>query len=226
LSRLLILLSAVLLFSLGSSAQAVVITVDPGAQIGAVSGGVYNFSGQGAVVAPGTGPAAGSFSANGVSYSGGGIIANTSAVNLYAMPAGYSGNYMAVLGGQQETLTFGGRTMGSFGLYWGSIDSYNNVQFLLNGKVVETVSGSSLSAPIAASGNQSASNSNAYVTFNFGIPSFDEVILASPDNSFEFTNVAAAVPEPATWALMILGFLGLGFMSYARSHRNAALRVV
>jgi hypothetical protein len=53
-----------------------------------------------------------------------------------------------------------------------------------------------------ASGDQSASNSNAYVTLNFGIPSFDEVILAPADNSFEFTNVVAAVPEHATWAMM------------------------
>jgi hypothetical protein len=31
----------------------------------------------------------------------------------------------------------------------------------------------------------------------------------------EFT-IAAAVPEPSTWAMMILGFCGLGFMTYRR----------
>jgi PEP-CTERM motif len=30
----------------------------------------------------------------------------------------------------------------------------------------------------------------------------------------------AAVPEPATWAMMILGFLGVGFMSYRRKVRT------
>jgi hypothetical protein len=36
-------------------------------------------------------------------------------------------------------------------------------------------------------------------------------------------DVAAAVPEPATWAMMILGFLGLGFMAY---RNKAPVRLV
>lgn len=32
----------------------------------------------------------------------------------------------------------------------------------------------------------------------------------------------AAVPEPATWAMMILGFAGLGFMAYRRRQNGAA----
>jgi hypothetical protein len=38
-------------------------------------------------------------------------------------------------------------------------------------------------------------------------------------------DVTAAVPEPSTWAMMILGFAGLGFMGYRRSrkHQGAAL---
>jgi hypothetical protein len=36
-------------------------------------------------------------------------------------------------------------------------------------------------------------------------------------------NSVAAVPEPSTWAMMILGFAGVGFMGYRR--RNSALRV-
>jgi hypothetical protein len=35
----------------------------------------------------------------------------------------------------------------------------------------------------------------------------------------------AAVPEPSTWAMMILGFLGLGFMAYRRRHNGPALRL-
>jgi hypothetical protein len=35
----------------------------------------------------------------------------------------------------------------------------------------------------------------------------------------------AAVPEPATWAMMILGFAGIGFMAYRRKQNGPALRV-
>jgi hypothetical protein len=41
----------------------------------------------------------------------------------------------------------------------------------------------------------------------------------------EFT-IAAAVPEPSTWAMMILGFCGVGFMAYRRKQNGPALRLV
>ena len=34
-------------------------------------------------------------------------------------------------------------------------------------------------------------------------------------------NVSSAVPEPSTWAMMILGFLGVGFVAYRRKSRSA-----
>jgi PEP-CTERM motif len=35
--------------------------------------------------------------------------------------------------------------------------------------------------------------------------------------------VTAAVPEPSTWAMMILGFAGLGFMAYRRKSKPALM---
>ena len=32
-----------------------------------------------------------------------------------------------------------------------------------------------------------------------------------------------AVPEPATWAMMILGFAGIGFIAYRRKSKPAAM---
>ena len=37
-------------------------------------------------------------------------------------------------------------------------------------------------------------------------------------------TMSAAVPEPSTWAMMILGFAGLGFMAYRRRQFAASLR--
>jgi len=41
---------------------------------------------------------------------------------------------------------------------------------------------------------------------------------------FEINNVAA-VPESTTWAMMILGFAGVGFMAYRRRNQGAAIRI-
>ena len=37
--------------------------------------------------------------------------------------------------------------------------------------------------------------------------------------------MTAAVPEPSTWAMMILGFAGVGFMTYRRRKQSNALIV-
>jgi hypothetical protein len=38
-------------------------------------------------------------------------------------------------------------------------------------------------------------------------------------------DVAPAVPEPSTWAMMIVGFCGLGFMAHRRKQNGPALSV-
>jgi len=42
----------------------------------------------------------------------------------------------------------------------------------------------------------------------------------------DFTSsIAPAVPEPSTWAMMMLGFAGLGFMTYRRRNKGTAITV-
>jgi hypothetical protein len=46
----------------------------------------------------------------------------------------------------------------------------------------------------------------------------------NPDGSYLRDNgtfAVAAVPEPSTWAMMILGFAGVGFMAYRRKSKSA-----
>jgi hypothetical protein len=42
-------------------------------------------------------------------------------------------------------------------------------------------------------------------------------------NSSTSTFTIATVPESSTWAMMILGFCGLGFMTYRRRNQGTAL---
>jgi hypothetical protein len=42
----------------------------------------------------------------------------------------------------------------------------------------------------------------------------------------DFGTAVAAVPEPSTWAMLILGFAGVGFMAYRRKNQGSAFRMV
>jgi PEP-CTERM motif len=44
------------------------------------------------------------------------------------------------------------------------------------------------------------------------------------DNTQFVTAQISAVPEPSTWAMMILGFAGVSFLAYRRRNQAAALR--
>jgi hypothetical protein len=54
--------------------------------------------------------------------------------------------------------------------------------------------------------------------------SIDETVLNPEDYRLVFSagvfNIAGAVPEPSTWAMMILGFAGVGFMTYRRKSKR------
>jgi hypothetical protein len=148
------------------------------------------------------------FTDGGGSWSGGGVVmenAGLDSLGLYAEPLNDTTNYMAVLGGQSETVTYN-KLQSQMGLYWGSIDSYN-VLTLFNGANSVTVP-----VPAFASGGQSSSDSNQYFVIS-GF-AFDKAVFSSNGNSFEFDNVAVspvATPEPGTWAMLGLGFAALGF---------------
>jgi hypothetical protein len=74
----------------------------------------------------------------------------------------------------------------------------------------------------AAGGNANdAVNSASAFLDPFFSTSADYTISVSPG----VANVASGVPEPATWAMMILGFAGVGFMAYRRKQNGPKLRV-
>jgi hypothetical protein len=74
---------------------------------------------------------------------------------------------------------------------------------------------------------------NTAQTFNYAGGSFTLTVLdlnvpaGQQNTSVALTGTiqsVAAVPEPSTWAMMILGFAGVGFMAYRRRNQSASLR--
>ena len=56
--------------------------------------------------------------------------------------------------------------------------------------------------------------------------SIDPTFSTDAGGSFIFSpGIAGAVPEPSTWAMMILGFAGVGFMAYRRKSKPALMTV-
>jgi hypothetical protein len=170
--------------------------------------------------------ATGVFTDGGAQFSGDGIVMNNhggGSLGLYATPCADGTNYMAVLGGDTETIKYSS-LRDSFGLYWGSIDTYNSLSFYDGATLIATIGGGQVS-PLLAPGGQPDYFSNGYVLIT-GLPKFNTVLVSSASNSFEFDNVAAAAPEASTWGMMALGFAGLGYAALHRAKRKGIARAV
>lgn len=126
--------------------------------------------------------------------------------------------YETVQGGGTATLTsLHGITQFSF--YMGSPDDFNHVHLTFNGaEGPETLNGTAIwGGSPAGNGDQSKGFT---VTYYFAPNSVNSITFTSDTNAFEFDTLRGAVPEPASWALMILGFGAAGSML---RRRKAAL---
>lgn len=141
------------------------------------------------------------------------ITAAGSIGGVRAAPAGTpAGNvYQSIGTGGSSTFDFtqftGGRGLTSASFYWGSVDAYNFVDLIdAGGSIIRTISGSDLPQ---FNGDQSAAITNRRVFFNFAPEETVTALrLRSTGMAFEFDNIAAAgaVPEPQSWAMLIMGF--------------------
>jgi hypothetical protein len=140
----------------------------------------------------------------------------------------YDGNHAAffvddnAIQSLSQTVTLsGGVTYAlSFALFATASGANNPFTFTLTDMLgaVLTNSNSSATVPVGQWKNYS---------YNFITPTdgpyllnFNFVSGETPAKDVLLDGVAiAAVPEPSTWAMMILGFCGLGFMAYRRKQR-------
>jgi fibronectin-binding autotransporter adhesin len=98
-------------------------------------------------------------------------------------------NYLSIGANATETITFGAE-QNEFGLYWGSVDSFNTIKFYDGSELVASYTGADI-APLLANGGQGSFASNGYVEFSDLAP-FTKVVLGSgSSNAFEIDNVSA-----------------------------------
>ncbi len=96
----------------------------------------------------------------------------------------------------------------NFSFYMGSADTYNQVRFI-GTNYDETLNGGAFTGGYVGQ----SWDWGRRVNFDFGGATVNQVILSSSGNSFEVDNFAGSigvVPEPATWAMMIMGFGAVG----------------
>ncbi len=136
-----------------------------------------------------------------------GSVGGVTAAPAYSATTFDTAQYLSIPGGQSAILTFAPTKEVS--VYVGSLDGYNTLSF--GGAGAETFTGSDLGAISGASdGNQTAANTNGRFIFDFSAP-VTSATFSSSSNAFEIANVAGgAVPEPASWALMLVGFGSAG----------------
>jgi hypothetical protein len=155
-----------------------------------------------------------------------------------SIPTGQINNFEALQPGGTATFEFNNEPVSSFSAYLGSIDQYNSIVILgAGGLPIQTITGTQLL--LSDYGDQTAAITNRRLYIN-GLTSADTGIeFETSGIAFEFDNVAVglgganpgpntpfvipATPEPAAWAMMIMGVFGAGgALRFTRRNRTVA----
>ncbi len=157
----------------------------------------------------------------------------TGTTGTYAQPFGGGSQYLSVpkdgsSGSALLDLTgydFGGTVTG-FSFYWGSIDTYNLLQINTSaGQTPFAFTGANPPPPANGGQQDAANNRRVYFSLAPG-ETIQSINFVSNGVAFEVDDLVFtgnAVPEPATWAMLISGF-GLvgGAMRSSRRTRTLA----
>lgn len=129
-----------------------------------------------------------------------------------------NGAYTSVSGGATATYAFG-TTMKEIELMWGSVDTYNFIDFYLGATLVDTLGGTAL---ITANPAAAPEASGFVVASIMAASPFDRIVIRSDTNAFEFgTLTATPVPLPPAILTLVAALAGLG-VAGRRKRRLAA----
>ena len=162
------------------------------------------------------------FDGTGPLPTGSGFITQSANLNAQgAKPAfGSTGNYLAVLAGGVANFSFA-TPLDQLSFVYGSADTYNTLTVFFLGGGSQSFTGSQLVGAGNATGSTTLAAANGYLTLNGFANPIIGLRLESSQNSFEIDNlrVINAVPEPGTWAMMLLGFGAVGYAMRRRKPR-------
>lgn len=135
-----------------------------------------------------------------------------------------TGNFGAVRGDPTGTYNVSfGAPVSIFSFVLGSLDSYNELTLFFSDSSSLVYNGNEINNGPFEDGDQLSSATNGRVTYTItgSTPFITGARFRSIGaNSFEFDDLAiAAVPEPSTWLMMLMGFAAVGF---GMRRRNAS----
>ncbi|MES2994798.1 MAG: PEPxxWA-CTERM sorting domain-containing protein [Patescibacteria group bacterium] len=139
---------------------------------------------------------------------------------LFAPTAGDSSGNATIM--FADALGYNG--LDSLTFYWGSVDQYNTLTFLDRlGAPIASITGA-VFPPANGTQTGGATNINFTATFtNESRGLIGGVNFGSARPAYElddFHLATGSVPEPTTWAMMIIGFGGAGAMLRRQRRRN------
>jgi hypothetical protein len=139
--------------------------------------------------------------------------------NVYLQPEGLDAadTFLVVskLGGSNGSASVNVGDASSFSFVWGSPDSFNVIDVFSDGFGMVSYTGSQLGSTNGFIANGNNTHTGLFTIAGVNGATIDHVVFRSSGVAFEVA-VAAPVPEPETYALMLAGLAAVGFVARRR----------